>query len=240
MRLAVISDIHGNLEALEAVLLEIDRLSVDGVVALGDIVGYGPDPLACIYRIREAQASCVLGNHDAALVDPRFSQELNPIARDSILRSREMVTDEELAYLRTFAFRHVEADGVFSHANPIVPEQWQHLQLFEHIKWCLEELEWHLAFVGHTHHAGIFCKTDHQVVALTSSELAVGHHRYLINVGSVGQPRDGDPRACFAIWDTNAGRAELRRVEYPVQLTQQKLTDLGWPAYTAERLARGE
>jgi predicted phosphodiesterase len=240
MRLAVISDIHGNLEALEAVLLEIDRLSVDGVVALGDIVGYGPDPLACIYRIREAQASCVLGNHDAALVDSRFSQELNPIARDSILRSREMVTDEELAYLRTFAFRHVEADGVFSHANPIVPEQWQHLQLFEHIKWCLEELEWHLAFVGHTHHAGIFCKTDHQVVALTSSELAVGHHRYLINVGSVGQPRDGDPRACFAIWDTNAGRAELRRVEYPVQLTQQKLTDLGWPAYTAERLARGE
>jgi diadenosine tetraphosphatase ApaH/serine/threonine PP2A family protein phosphatase len=182
----------------------------------------------------------VLGNHDAALVDPRFSQELNPIARDSILRSREMVTDEELAYLRTFAFRHVEADGVFAHANPIVPEQWQHLQLFEHIKWCLEELEWHLAFVGHTHHAGIFCKTDHQVVALTSSELAVGHHRYLINVGSVGQPRDGDPRACFAIWDTNAGRAELRRVEYPVQLTQQKLTDLGWPAYTAERLARGE
>lgn len=240
MRLAVVSDIHGNLEALEAVLLEIDRLSVDGVVALGDIVGYGPDPLACIYRIREAQASCVLGNHDAALVDPRFSQELNPIARDSILRSREMVTDEELAYLRTFAFRHVEADGVFAHANPIVPEQWQHLQLFEHIKWCLEELEWHLAFVGHTHHAGIFCKTDHQVVALTSSELAVGHHRYLINVGSVGQPRDGDPRACFAIWDTNAGRAELRRVEYPVQLTQQKLTDLGWPAYTAERLARGE
>ncbi len=240
MRLAVLSDIHGNLEALEAVLLEIDRLSVDGVIVLGDIVGYGPDPLACIYRIREAEAACVLGNHDEALVDPTHVRELNPVARDTLLRSREMVSEEELAYLRTFAFRHVEADGVFTHANPILPEQWQHLQLFEHIRWCLDELEWHLAFVGHTHHAGMYCKTDHQVVALTSSELAVGHHRYLVNVGSVGQPRDGDPRACFALWDIAVGRAELRRVEYRYQRTQEKLTALGWPFYAAERLARGE
>ncbi len=240
MRLAVLSDIHGNLEALEAVLLEIDRLSVDGVIVLGDIVGYGPDPLACIYRIREAAAACVLGNHDEALVDPTHVRELNPVARDTLLRSREMVSEEELAYLRTFAFRHVEADGVFTHANPILPEQWQHLQLFEHIRWCLDELEWHLAFVGHTHHAGMYCKTDHQVVPLPSSELAVGHHRYLVNVGSVGQPRDGDPRACFALWDIEAGRAELRRVEYRYQRTQEKLTALGWPSYAAERLARGE
>ncbi|HCV25418.1 MAG: metallophosphoesterase [Gemmatimonadetes bacterium] len=240
MRLAVLSDIHGNLEALEAVLLEIDRLSVDGVIVLGDIVGYGPDPLACIYRIREAAAACVLGNHDEALVDPTHVRELNPVARDTLLRSREMVSEEELAYLRTFAFRHVEADGVFTHANPILPEQWQHLQLFEHIRWCLDELEWHIAFVGHTHHAGMYCKTDHQVVPLPSSELAVGHHRYLVNVGSVGQPRDGDPRACFALWDIAVGRAELRRVEYRYQRTQEKLTALGWPFYAAERLARGE
>ena len=240
MRLAVLSDIHGNLEALEAVLLEIDRLSVDGVIVLGDIVGYGPDPLACIYRIREAAAACVLGNHDEALVDPTHVRELNPVARDTLLRSREMVSEEELAYLRTFAFRHVEADGVFTHANPILPEQWQHLQLFEHIRWCLDELEWHIAFVGHTHHAGMYCKTDHQVVPLPSSELAVGHHRYPVNVGSVGQPRDGDPRACFALWDIAVGRAELRRVEYRYQRTQEKLTALGWPFYAAERLARGE
>lgn len=240
MRLAVLSDVHGNLEALEAVLLEIDRLGVDGIIVLGDIVGYGPDPLACIYRIREADASCVLGNHDEALVDPSHVHELNAVARDTLLRSRHMVSEEELAYLRTFAFRHVEGDGVFTHANPVLPEQWQHLHLFEHIRWCLDELEWHLAFVGHTHYPGIYCKTDHQVVALTSSELAVGHHRYLVNVGSVGQPRDGDPRASFAVWDVNAGRVELRRVEYPLHLTQQKLTDLGWPAYAAERLARGE
>ena len=240
MRLAVLSDIHGNLEALEAVLLEIDRLSVDGVIVLGDIVGYGPDPLACIYRIREAAAACVLGNHDEALVDPTHVRELNPVARDTLLRSREMVSEEELAYLRTFAFRHVEADGVFTHANPILPEQWQHLQLFEHIRWCLDELEWHIAFVGHTHHAGMYCKTDHQVVPLPSSELAVGHHRYLVNVGSVGQPRDGDPRACFALWDIAVGRAELRRVEYRYQRTQEKLSALGWPFFAAERLARGE
>ncbi|MBT3344800.1 MAG: metallophosphoesterase [Gemmatimonadetes bacterium] len=240
MRLAVLSDIHGNLEALEAVLLEIDRLGVESIVVLGDVVGYGPDPRACIYRLREAQASCVLGNHDEALVDPSHVLELNAVARDTLLRSREMVSEEELDYLRTFAFRHVEGEGVFTHANPILPEQWQHLHLFEHVQWCLEELEWHLAFVGHTHHPGIYCKMDSQVVALTSSELAVGHHRYLINVGSVGQPRDGDPRASYALWDMEAGRAELRRVEYPLHRTQKKLIDLRWPDYAAERLERGE
>lgn len=240
MRLAILSDIHGNLEALEAVLLELDHQAIDAVVALGDLVGYGPDPVACIYRIREANARCVLGNHDEALVDPSHVRELNAVARDTLLRSRAMVSDEELDFLRTFAFRHVEGDGVFTHANPILPEQWQHLHLFEHVQWCLEELEWPLAFVGHTHHAAIYCRTDHQVVALTSSELAVGRHRYLVNVGSVGQPRDGDPRASYAVWDMDAGRVELRRVEYPVSRTQQKLAALGWPTYAAERLAQGE
>ena len=240
MRLAILSDIHGNLEALEAVLIAIDREGVDQVIVLGDLVGYGPDPVACIYRLREAEAVCVLGNHDQALVDGQRVHELNLVARDTILHSREMVGEEELAYIRTAAFRHVEADGVFSHANPLRPEEWQHLHLLEHVQWCLERLEWRIAFDGHTHYAGIYCRFETQVVPLTSSETAIGRHRYLVNAGSVGQPRDGDPRASFALWDVDAEHVVLHRTEYPVRRTQEKIHALGWPAYAAERLTRGE
>lgn len=240
MRLAILADVHGNLEALEAVLIAADRERVDQIVVLGDLVGYGPDPVACIYRIREAEGVCVLGNHDQALVDGHRVHELNALARDTILRSRDLVGEEELDYLRTFAFRHVEADGVFSHANPLRPEEWQHLYLFHHVQWCLDRLEWRIAFVGHTHHPGIFCRMESAAVPLTSCEVAVGRHRYLINAGSVGQPRDGDPRACFAVWDVGGEHVELLREEYPVRRTQDKIVRLGWPTYAAERLARGE
>lgn len=240
MRLAVLSDIHGNLEALEAVLIAVEREGVSQILALGDLVGYGPDPVACIYRLREAGAVCVLGNHDQALLDGQRAHELNPVARDTLLQSRAVVEAEELDYIRSFAFRHVEGEGVFAHANPLCPEEWQHLYLLEHVRWCLDRMEWRIAFVGHTHHAALFCQVEAEPVLLTSSEVAIGRHRYLVNTGSVGQPRDGDPRASFALWDVDAEHVELRRTEYPLRRTQEKIHDLGWPAYAAERLARGE
>ena len=240
MRLAVLSDIHGNLEALEAVLIAVEREGVSQILALGDLVGYGPDPVACIYRLREAGAVCVLGNHDQALLDGQRAHELNSVARDTLLQSRALVEAEELDYIRSFAFRHVEGEGVFAHANPLCPEEWQHLYLLEHVRWCLDRMEWRIAFVGHTHHAALFCQVEAEPVLLTSSEVAIGRHRYLVNTGSVGQPRDGDPRASFALWDVGAEHVEIRRTEYPLSRTQEKIHDLGWPAYAAERLARGE
>lgn len=240
MRVAILSDVHGNLEALEAVLIAIHRESVDRVVVLGDVVGYGPDPVACINRIREASAICLLGNHDQALVDADRLHELNAMARDTLLRSRDLLGTEEMAYLRSFVFRHVEGDAVYTHANPLEPEQWQALYLFEHIDWCLSGLKARIAFVGHTHYPGIYCRMDSTSVPLTSSEVTIGRHRYLVNVGSVGQPRDGDPRASFALWDRDNDHVELRRVDYAVRRTQEKIHTLGWPSYVAQRLARGE
>lgn len=240
MKLAILADIHANLEALEATLIAIEREGATRLIALGDVVGYGPDPVACIYRLQEAGATCVLGNHDEALVDRARVRELNSLARDSVLGSREMVGEAELDFIRTFAFRHVEYGAAFAHANPLRPEDWQALYLHEHVSWCLERLDWRIGFVGHTHHAGIYCRLDGQIIPLTSSEVAIGRHRYLINPGSVGQPRDGDWRAAFAIWDVDVDRVDLLRVEYPVQRTQSKLEALNWPAYQAERLVRGE
>ena len=240
MKLAVLADIHANLEALEATLIAAEKAGAERIVSLGDVVGYGADPVACINRLKEVGAVCILGNHDQAMVDSRQLRSLNPLAADTILRCRDLVSESELDFLRSFAYRRVEFGAVFVHANPIRPEEWEHLLLHRQIVWCMERLDWHIGLFGHTHHAGIYCKMHAQVVPLTSSSVAIGHHRYLVNPGSVGQPRDGDWRAAFAVWDVDGGYIELCRTEYPVQQTQEKMSRAEWPPYLVERLSRGE
>ena len=241
MKIAVLADIHANLEALEAVLIASHKAGAERFVVLGDVVGYGADPAACICRLREAEAVCVLGNHDQALVDSRYVRSLNSMARDAILRSLEVVSSEDIDYLQTLAFRHVEYDGAFAHANPVKPEEWLPMYLYPDIVWCLGRLDWRIAFVGHTHYPGIYCRMDaDDVVLLTSAQVAVGRHRYLVNPGSVGQPRDGDWRASFALWDVEAEHVGLHRVEYAVEQTQDKIRQADLPDYLADRLRKGE
>lgn len=240
MKLAVLADIHANLEALEAVLIAAEKARTERLLVLGDVVGYGPDPVACVYRLQESAAVCVLGNHDQAMVDRRAVRGFNWLAKDALRCSQPLMGPEELEYLRGFAFRHVEQGASFTHANPIKPEEWQHLYLYTHLNWCMERTDWKINFVGHTHYPGFFCQQGSRVVRLTSSEVAIGRHRYLINPGSVGQPRDGDWRASFVLWDLERNHLELKRVEYPVQRTQEKLLQRDWPHYLAQRLAKGE
>lgn len=240
MRIAVLADIHANLEALEAVLIAAANERVDRILCLGDIVGYGPDPLGCIYRLQEVKAQIILGNHDQAVIDPLYIQSFNLLARPSLYHARETLGKEEVDFLRQAAYRRVEHDAVFSHANPIKPEEWEPLYMYDNIVWCMNRLDWSLSFVGHTHQAGIFCKMHDKPVSLTSTTVAIGPHLYLINVGSVGQPRDGDWRASYALWDTDKHWVELQRVEYPVKITQRKIAELDYPSYLAERLSQGE
>lgn len=240
MRIAVLADIHANLEALEAVLIAAANERVDRILCLGDIVGYGPDPLGCIYRLQEVKAQIILGNHDQAVIDPLYIQSFNLLARPSLYHARETLGKEEVDFLRQAAYRRVEHDAVFSHANPIKPEEWEPLYMYDKIVWCMNRLDWSLSFVGHTHQAGIFCKMHDKPVSLTSTTVAIGPHLYLINVGSVGQPRDGDWRASYALWDTDKHWVELQRVEYPVKITQRKIAELDYPSYLAERLSQGE
>ena len=241
MKIAVLADIHANLEALEAVLIQAEKHGAEHFIVLGDMVGYGADPAACLYRLIDINATCVLGNHDQALVDGHYVKSLNPLARWSILVARDMVYTEHTALLKKLPLRHDEHDGVFAHANPIRPEEWQHLYLHRDLVWCLDRLDWRVAFVGHTHLSGIFCKPGKKgIVTLTSTTVAIGRHRYLINAGSVGQPRDGDWRACYAIWDVDAEHVSLHRAEYRLEVAQKKILQADQPAYNAERLSRGE
>jgi len=241
VKIAVLADIHANLEALEAVIIQAEKQGAERFVVLGDMVGYGADPAACLNRLRELYATCVLGNHDQALVDGRYARCLNPLARCSIVVSRDLISPEHIEQLKKLPLRHVERNGAFAHANPILPEEWQHLYLHKDVVWCLDRLDWRLAFIGHTHQPGLFCKPgENGVVALTSTAVAIGEHRYLINVGSVGQPRDGDWRACYALWDIAAEHVSLHRVEYRLEAAQEKIIQADLPAYNAERLGRGE
>jgi predicted phosphodiesterase len=240
VKIAVLADVHANLEALEAVLIDVDKAGVDRIICLGDVVGYGVDPVACINRLREVDADCVLGNHDQATIDPAQLKTLNPLAREVILRSRDLLGETERDYLQTFAFRRVECGGVFAHANPLRPEDWAHVYLYNEVVWCMQRMDWRLGFIGHTHHQAIHCKIGEQVVSLTSAKVAVNRHQCLINPGSVGQPRDGDWRAAYAIWEVEAKLVELQRVEYPVEVTRKKMLQAGWPDYLAQRLGMGE
>jgi predicted phosphodiesterase len=241
MKVAVLADIHANLEALEAVLIAAEKDGAQRFFVLGDVVGYGIDPVACINRLKEIDAVCVMGNHDQAMVEPSYLKELNPLARSAILSTRQSLGDPELTYLKSFPFRHIEHGASLTHANPIIPEDWQHIYLYEHVRWCLEEMDWEVAFVGHTHHRAVCCQFKRGHVAnLTSSMVALGRHRYLVNPGSVGQPRDGDWRASYALWDLERSFIELNRIEYPVRRTQEKLAQAEWPDFLVKRLATGE
>jgi predicted phosphodiesterase len=240
MKIAILADIHANLEALESILIDAEQQGSERFYFLGDIIGYGTDPVACICRLKEVEAICVLGNHDQALVEQGLIRTFNYMARTSLYEAVNQLTEDDLDYINSFAFRHIEYDAVFSHANPIRPKEWEPLFLYEQIAWCLNHLDWSTCFSGHTHQAGIYCKTGNKTVPLTSAHVALGRHKYFINPGSVGQPRDGDWRASYAIWDMERSYVELRRVEYPIKRTQEKILNAGWPQYMAERLERGE
>jgi predicted phosphodiesterase len=240
MKLAILTDIHANLEALEAVLIAAAQAGAERIVSLGDVVGYGADPLGCVYRLQEVGALAILGNHDQAVLEPSQIHGLNSGARSSLLHARDSLDAEALGFLKGAAYRRVEFGGVMAHAHPSRPEDWDVLVTHDSVELCMAEMDWSLGFYGHTHHAAIYCQMRERVLPLTSATVAIGSHRYLINPGSVGQPRDGDWRAAFALWDVDRQLVELRRVEYAVASAQSKIIEAGFPAYQAERLASGE
>lgn len=248
MRVAVIADIHANLEALEAALIAIEREGIDRIICLGDIVGYGPDPLGCIYRLQEVEALVLLGNHDQAIINPQNIRSFNTTARPSLIYACECISEQERSYLERLPFvlegRDIEDvqgmnDVVFAHSNPINSAEWEPLFLQASIANAMDTVDRKIAFVGHTHYAGIHCKMRARTLALTSSIVAIGPHQYLVNSGSIGQPRDGNWRASYAIWDVEKNRVDLQRVEYPFRFTQEKMRELDFPHFTIERLSQG-
>lgn len=239
--IAVISDIHGNLEALEATLEDADREKVDGVICLGDVVGYGADPNACMDLIWDRAKAKVLGNHDAAARDLREAENFNEVAREAIRWTNEALTATNQERLKNLGYEHVESGARFVHASPDDPPAWHYI-LTEQEAWnAFEACPETVCFVGHSHVPLRVALRDGRLVVLPDEILAVREdERALINVGSVGQPRDGDWRASYALWDPDRRRAIARRVEYDLERASRKILEAGLPEILARRLAVGQ
>lgn len=242
MRYALISDIHGNLEALNAVLAEIDKLHLDTILCLGDVVGYGPNPNECVQIVRTRAAVCLIGNHDEAALGRVDLEFFNYIAREAIEWTMKQLNRESIAYLTGLPYTHEFENNLIVHASPDEPRRWNYIISLEDAEQSFEAFAQQLCFIGHSHTPWVIdlppqgrmqVRQDYPVAFREG-------HRYLINVGSVGQPRDRNPAAAFGVWDTVKHEYTLKRVPYEVAKTQKKIRAHGLPSFLADRLASGQ
>lgn len=232
MRIAIISDIHSNLEALQKAFEIIDRKNIDEIVCLGDVVGYGADPNRCLELVRHRTTHILMGNHDEAAIDLSVTRYFNQFARHAAYWTSEKLTEENLEFLKALPLR-LELWGLtFVHSTPRNTEEWNYIFSSFEAHQYFDAFDTKICFVGHSHVPGIYSEDGR--TATVKPNL-----RYIINVGSVGQPRDGDPRLSFGIFDTEAWRYEHVRSEYDTYAAATKIMQQGLPRYLGERLLAG-
>jgi len=246
MRIGILGDVHSNLEALSAVVDAMRKDGVDHWLQVGDVVGYGPDPVECIEMIQELGCRVCLGNHDAAVVGILDTDYFNEYAQQAVLWTRDNIRDQDKEWLRNLdlVIRHDTYTLVHGTLNE--PEQFGYVMSPVEAKDCLRKQETLLCFVGHSHVPAIYMErpemTPHELDVLYHGEAqhdTAACSKTLMTVASVGQPRDEDPRAAYAIYDTETHRASIRRVDYDLATTQQKIRNAGLPEMLAHRLALG-
>jgi diadenosine tetraphosphatase ApaH/serine/threonine PP2A family protein phosphatase len=239
MRVAVLSDIHSNIVALDAVLSHAG--DVDAIWHLGDVVGYGPEPDAVVARLRERGATGVRGNHDAAAVGGPEIDWFNPEARAAVEWTRDSIAPETRAWLDALPHRRVVEDVLLVHGSPRDPLR-EYVTDRRAAGENIDAQETQHALHGHTHVPVAWLATRDGVALVRASEsdgVELGRRRTLVNPGSVGQPRDGDPRAAYLVLDQESGRVTWHRVEYDIERVQTAMRATGLPDRLAARLTFG-
>lgn len=245
MRLGIFSDVHANLEALQAVLTAYATASIDRYVCLGDIVGYGANPNECCQLVRQLTDGVVLGNHDAACCGRMSADTFNPAARVAVERHAQMLDAAHISWLRRLPYRFTLDDMLFCHGSPCDGAEFLYIldetdveDIVRQVSCCPP-----LIFVGHTHRGTTFIARETPNLRIWEDprpSLHIrGEHTYIVNVGSVGQPRDGDWRASYVIFDTEARSLERRRIEYDIDAASHKIERLGLPSSLSQRLYLG-
>lgn len=246
MRLAILSDIHANLVALEAVLEEVDKLQPDALWCLGDILGYGPEPQACADLIQDRAAVCLAGNHDLAVTGEISLDDFNEIAWRAAEWQIFQLRDETLEWVRQLPSMRVYEDITLAHGSPRGPV-WEYITSDDIASANAGFFTTQLCLVGHSHVAVGWQLKDRLrwtrakafVVEPGTPILLEDDARWLLNPGSVGQPRDGDPRASFALLDTDAHTWTWYRLEYDIDAVAQAIIAVGLPKILGERLYQG-
>lgn len=242
MNYAIISDIHGNLEALQSVLKDIEGKKVDSILCLGDVVGYGPNPNECVKLIKEKADIILAGNHDHAPLGKIDISYFNPWARSAIEWTREELTDESREFLLSLPLK-TEVDGfTIVHATPYNPQEWNYIITIGDAIKNFPEFKDQICFIGHSHvPMGISLSQSDDCRVLKDNPLKLNEKlRYIINIGSVGQPRDGNPQAAFGIYDNSKMEYMLCRIDYDITETQRKINESELPPFLAERLEVGQ
>jgi predicted phosphodiesterase len=248
MRLALISDIHSNLPALEAVLADAETAGVDQVWCLGDVVGYGAEPNECTAMVRAQCQVCLVGNHDLAALEQLDISTFSPAAASAVRWTREAMSDETREYLAGLQPSDESHDIALYHASPRDPI-WEYVLWPDQAAQCIRAQAKRVSFVGHSHVALFFALAEARsgqsedargAQAAAGTSLDVRRGRWLVNPGSVGQPRDGDPRAAWLELDTEAWQASFHRVTYDIDRAADAIVAAELPEHLARRLYVGQ
>lgn len=238
MKVIVISDVHGNLEALEKVLGYIDRLKGEKrVVCLGDIVGYGPNPAECFKIVGSLTDKICLGNHEDSILDTDYDYQINRHAREAIRWTRDILNEDIKEVIKKLPLQIEEDNILYVHASPDDPMLWRYITNARNAYSSLIEMEHSLCFVGHSHIPGIYSYRALQRNSNTATLSA--DDKTIVNVGSVGQPRDGSPMLSFAVFDNENWEVEIIRLEYDYHKTMAKIEKANLPLFLAKRLTKG-
>lgn len=239
MRIALFGDIHANLEALEAVLEDAKAQGVIDYVCMGDVVGYNADPVACLRKVQEMACPTVKGNHDQDASGNHSLDAMNPIAAAALEWTREQLSADQRHWLSRLRMVRQVSDFTVVHSTLDQPANWNYVtNRFDAMSNFSYQFT-QICFHGHTHVPRVYMKSDRVQEVPADSVMIEANAKYFINVGSVGQPRDGDWRASYAIYDLDQKMIIFRRVEYDIAKTQQKIIAAGLPAMLAERIAEG-
>ena len=239
MRYAIIADIHGNLEALQAVLNDAKEQGATHFACLGDVVGYNANPVECLEIVRELECAVVRGNHDHYVAHSDSLEGFHPLAANVVDWTRKQLTDEQRSYLSRLEFSQREETFTIVHSTLDAPGSWGYVfdKLEAEANFSYQVTS--VCFYGHTHVPVAFELVEEIRQGLFQKLKIMSGRKYLVNVGSVGQPRDGDPRAAYVIYDMIENQIELRRIPYDFTITQKKILQQGLPERLASRLAIG-
>jgi predicted phosphodiesterase len=241
MKYGFFSDVHANLEALKACIIDFRSEKLDKVYFLGDAVGYGPYPDECVKLINEISAVKLMGNHDYAALGLMETDYFNQYAAESMGWTKSSISPKTTEIMADFELQFELGDILLVHASPREPELWHYILDMDDAKESFDYFKQKICLVGHTHRPYIVYqeKTGDAVLSKLTEEILTEDRRYLINIGSVGQPRDGDPRSCYLIYNVEHNSTQHKRVAYDVKATQKDMAKIGLPEYLIERLAVG-
>ncbi|MBN1866365.1 metallophosphoesterase family protein [Candidatus Sumerlaeota bacterium] len=239
-RFVVFSDVHGNLPALDTLLKEIDSCDYEACFCLGDVVGYGANPNQCCDRIVSRKIPTVMGNHDYVAVMLEDVEYFNEVARTAIKWTHERLVPEHVDFLKSLPHRIDRGDFTFVHASPFEPPRWHYVLTRSDARLNFDAFDKWICFVGHSHQAFVVELLGRELTCPDPEEIELDREkRYIVNVGSVGQPRDHNPDLCYVSVDLAENRLRFHRVAYPVHEAQRAIIQAGLPMELADRLGLG-